>query len=92
MEKFMPFLNIASARTSPIIMEASPITMAPRPICASAKPWYWARSPPESATIPFEMASAKTFIVFMFIPCAFAMLWLQPVARTAEPSSVPKNQ
>ena len=28
----------------------------------------------------------------MLIPCAFAICWLQPVARIELPSSVPKNQ
>ena len=34
----------------------------------------------------------RTLAVLVLMPWARAMLWLAPVARRAEPCSVPKNQ
>ena len=54
-------------------MAARPITMAPRPILTSAKPWYCASSPPESATIPFDTTKPIILFVAVFIPLARAI-------------------
>ena len=71
---------------------ASPMTMAPRPMLISANPWYCVISPPARATSPLERARARIFIKSTLIPCAFAIFGLHPVARSAQPCSVPKYQ
>ena len=47
---------------------------------------------PESATRPLESIRPKTTFAFVLMPCARAMFWFAPVARIAQPRSVPKNQ
>ena len=91
-EKLQPFLKIASQKTSPITMDARPMTIAPRPMLTSAVPWNCVISPPESATTPLESARPMTFIRSMLMPCARLIAGLEPVARSAEPCSVPKYQ
>ena len=49
-------------------------------------------SAPESAAKPLLIISAIYFVISVLIPCAFAIFSLHPVALTAEPISVPKNQ
>ena len=96
----MPTLSSLSAKlrkillntASPITTAARPITIAPRPIWTSAKPWYWLSSAPENATRPLESIRPSTMLKLVLMPCARAMLALQPVARMEQPSSVPKNQ
>ncbi len=68
------------------------MTIEPRPMLMSANPWNCAISPPASATSPFESARPSTFITLMLIPCALLISGLHPVARIADPISVPKNQ
>ena len=75
-----------------MITAARPMTMAPRPMLMSAKLWYWASRAPDSATSPLERTRPSTLLKSVLIPCARAMLGLAPVARSEEPSSVPKNQ
>ena len=74
------------------MIAAKPITIAPLPILISAKPWYCAISPPLNATRPLLKASPITFIRLILIPCALDISGLLPVARIAEPCSVPKYQ
>ena len=71
---------------------ASPMTMAPRPMSMVALPWYWASKAPDRATRPLESIRPSTLVVSVLIPWARDMLELEPVARRAQPSSVPKNQ
>ena len=78
--------------TSPMMSEARPITMEPVPIWISAKDWLCAISAPETATSPLESTRPKIFITFVLMPCARAMFGFPPVARMAQPTSVPKNQ
>ena len=68
------------------------MTMAPRPILMSAKLWYCESSAPDSATSPLEIISPSTLFKFVLMPWARAMLAFAPVARSEQPSSVPKNQ
>ena len=39
-----------------------------------------------------EITSPRIIMLEVLMPWARAMFWLLPVARMAEPSSVPKNQ
>ena len=82
---------MASPSTSPMMTAARPMTMAPRPMLMSAKPWYWDMRPPERATRPLDRLRPSTFMVDVDA-LARAMSGLEPVARMAEPCSVPKNQ
>ena len=68
------------------------MTIAPRPMFTSAKPWNWAISPPESATMPLDSERPSSFMLSMLMPSARLMAGLLPVARIAEPCSVPKYQ
>ena len=68
------------------------MTMAPRPIFTSEALWYWANRPPDSPTRALDRISATILVPLVLIPWARAILGLLPVARTALPSSVPKNQ
>ena len=68
------------------------MTMAPRPMLMSEKPWYWDSRPPASATRPLETIRPSTMVTFVLMPWARAMCWFAPVARSEQPSSVPKNQ
>ena len=83
---------VAPKSTSPMMTEARPITIVPTPMPTSAKPLFCATMAPESATRPFEMTSPRTIMPSVLIPCARAIWALIPVARTAVPISVPKNQ
>ena len=58
----------------------------------SAKLWYCESSAPESATSPLEIIRPSTLLKFVLMPWARAMLAFAPVARSEQPSSVPKNQ
>ena len=42
--------------------------------------------------MPLESARPMSFMLLMFIPCARLIAGLEPVARIAEPCSVPKYQ
>ena len=42
--------------------------------------------------MPLDSIRPSTLLKLVLMPCARAMCWLQPVARSEEPSSVPKNQ
>ena len=58
----------------------------------SAKPWYWLSRAPDKATRPLETIRPSTTLKLVLMPWARLMLGLEPVARMAQPSSVPKNQ
>ena len=77
---------------SPMMTAARPMTMAPRPMLTSAKPWYWLSRAPDKATRPLETIRPSTTLKLVLMPWARLMLGLEPVARMAQPSSVPKNQ
>ena len=48
--------------------------------------------PPDRATIPFESERPMSFMLLILMPCARLIAGLEPVARMAEPCSVPKYQ
>ena len=73
-------------------MAARPITIAPVPIPISAYFWLWHTSAPERPTRPLAIMRAIIFVIFVFTPSARIISSLLPVARRAEPISVPKNQ
>ena len=75
-----------------MIREARPMTMLPAPICTSAKFWLWAMKAPLRATRPLLSTRPRIFMLSVLMPWARTMRGLLPVARTALPSSVPKNQ
>ena len=84
--------KILLSSTCPMMTAASPMTMAPRrPMSMVALPWYWASKAPDRATRPLESIRPSTLVVSVLIPWARDMLELEPVARRAQPSSVPKN-
>ena len=91
MAKFIFFLKITLQITSPMIMAAKPITIAPRPLLTFAWPLNCAYKAPAKATNAFDITRPIVFIIFILIPCAFAMAGFVPVALRAEPISVPKN-
>ena len=78
--------------TSPMMTAARPMTIAPRPMFTSDAPWNCASSAPDSATRPLESIRPSTMLEFVLMPCARAILGFEPVARSALPFSVPKNQ
>src|SRR5438445_167665 len=68
-------------RASPMMTLASPHTTIPIPICTSAKPWYCARSAPESATRPLASASPMIVMLPTSTPSAWLIWGFCPVPR-----------
>ena len=66
--------------------------MAPVPMLMSAYFWLWHTSAPDSPTRPLDRLSASSFVTRTSMPSARHMSSFWPVARMAEPISVPKNQ
>jgi len=73
-------------------MDARPITIDPVPILISPYPWFWATKAPDTEISPLEITSPKTLDVSVFPPKARTINSLFPVALSAHPISVPKNQ
>ena len=71
---------------------ARPMTMAPVPMPMSAYFWLWQMRPPERPMSALERMRASILVAFVFWPRARIMASLLPVARSALPISVPKNQ
>ena len=71
---------------------ARPMTMVPMPLLMSALPLVWANSAPPRAMRALERAMPRTIILEVGTPWARAMRALMPVARTARPVLVLKNQ
>ncbi|KAG1058753.1 hypothetical protein G6F40_018239 [Rhizopus arrhizus] len=62
------------------------------PIEMSEPPWVCANSAPARATSAFDNAMPPRIMRPVLTPCARAMRPLEPVARTASPVCVAKNQ
>ena len=66
--------------------------MAPVPMPMSAYFWLWQMRPPERPTSALESMRAIILVLAVETPSARIMSSLLPVARSALPISVPKNQ
>ena len=58
----------------------------------SAYFWLWQTRPPDSPTRPLLIVSASSFAIFASMPSARTISSLFPVARSAQPISVPNSQ
>ena len=68
------------------------MTIAPVPMPMSAYFWLSQIRPPDRPTRPLESTRAIILVTLVLTPRARTMASLLPVARQAEPISVPKNQ